>query len=222
MRKKKDIRKQRLNYVNRIFKEFGGNQKLWEIATEGKSWETIISNKRTYERFKYKVKVARERPKIEKELEIIKRKRTIRNEYQKRKKAYNELRETFTDETAKQIVNNKDTMERLSQLGMNNAKNLIEEEFRNRFEQQDKALFKFHYEEPGVQPVLEQIYRLAREDKDSYNNLMRLQEDMYKEVVYQKYEEFFGKYGETYQADEEWFQSVAEEMLRRYKKMIRR
>lgn len=221
-RVKNNIRKQRLSYLNKTFKEFEGKGLNWENATEGKSWETIISNKRSYERFKYMIKVERERPQIEKEMNIVRKRWEVNRQYQTRKSTYNELEKEFTKETAKQLVNNKDTLKKLTQVGIEKAKDLIEEEFRNRFEKQDKALFKYHYEEPSVQPVLEEIYRLARRDKDSYNNLMRLQEDLYKEVVYQKYEEFHGMYGDTYQADEEWFGSVAEEMLRRYKKMIRK
>lgn len=221
-RVKNNIRKQRLSYLNKVFKEFEEKGLNWENATEGKSWDTIVSNKRSYERFKYMVKVERERPQIEKEMSVIRERRKVNRQYQERKSTYNELEKEFTKETAKQLVNNKDTLKKLNEIGIEKAKDLIEEEFRDRFEKQDKALFKYHYEEPTVQPILEEIYRLARKDKDSYNNLMRLQEDLYKEVVYQKYEEFHGMYGERYQADEEWFGSVAEEMLRRYKKMIRK
>ena len=219
---KNNVKKQRLSYLNKIFKEFEEKGLEWENATEGKSWETIVSNKRSYERFKYMVKVERERPQIQEEMQVVRKRWEVNRKYQERKSTYKELEKEFTKETAKQLVNNKETLKKLTEIGIEKAKDLIEEEFRNRFEKQDKALFKYHYEEPSVQPVLEQIYKLARKDKDSYNNLMRLQEDLYKEVVYQKYEEFHGMYGETYQADEEWFGSVAEEMLRRYKKMIRK
>lgn len=225
MAKKKgnrNVKKQRLSYLNKVFKEFEEKGLNWENATEGKSWDTIVSNKRSYERFKYMVKVERERPQIEKEMNVVRKRWEVNKEYKERKSTYNELEKEFTKETAKQLVNNKDTLKKLTEIGVEKAKDLIEEEFRERFEKQDKALFKYHYEEPTVQPILEEIYRLARKDKDSYNNLMRLQEDLYKEVVYQKYEEFHGMYGERYQADEEWFGSVAEEMLRRYRKMMRK
>lgn len=225
MAKKKgnrNVKKQRLSYLSKVFKEFEEKGLNWENATEGKSWDTIVSNKRSYERFKYMVKVERERPQIEKEMDVVRKRWKVNKEYKERKSTYNELEKEFTKETAKQLVNNKDTLKKLTEIGVEKAKDLIEEEFRERFEKQDKALFKYHYEEPSVQPILEEIYRLARKDKDSYNNLMRLQEDLYKEVVYQKYEEFHGMYGERYQADEEWFGSVAEEMLRRYRKMIRK
>lgn len=225
MAKKKgnrNVKKQRLSYLSKVFKEFEEKGLNWENATEGKSWDTIVSNKRSYERFKYMVKVERERPQIEKEMDVVRKRWEVNKEYKERKSTYNELEKEFTKETAKQLVNNKDTLKKLTEIGVEKAKDLIEEEFRERFEKQDKALFKYHYEEPTVQPILEEIYRLARKDKDSYNNLMRLQEDLYKEVVYQKYEEFHGMYGERYQADEEWFGSVAEEMLRRYRKMIRK
>lgn len=215
-------RKHRLKYVEKIFKEFETKGLDWQIATEGKSWEQIIRNEKAFDRFKYKVKVARQQPQIQQEMEVIKKRWEVNRQYQTRKSTYNELEKEFTKETAKQLVNNKDTLKKLTEIGVEKAKDLIEEEFRERFEKQDKALFKYHYEEPTVQPILEEIYRLARKDKDSYNNLMRLQEDLYKEVVYQKYEEFHGMYGERYQADEEWFGSVAEEMLRRYRKMIRK
>ncbi len=219
---KKGKKQQRLKYVEKIFKEFEEKGLDWQIATEGKSWEQIIRTEKAFDRFKYKVKVARQQPQIQQEMEVIKKRWEVNKEYKERKSTYNELEKEFTKETAKQLVNNKDTLKKLTEIGVEKAKDLIEEEFRERFEKQDKALFKYHYEEPSVQPILEEIYRLARKDKDSYNNLMRLQEDLYKEVVYQKYEEFHGMYGERYQADEEWFGSVAEEMLRRYRKMIRK
>lgn len=140
-----------------------------------------------------------------------------------------DLLNTFTKATATRLYNTPSIRkniigkekEEIKQYAVDYFKDLIIGDSNN---PNSKAIFKYNSEVTGVKEKLDELFKIAREDVNIYQNLADLLDYTYDKVIYFKYH--FNEYDEAidkgkHAEDPEFFTEVAEEMLYRYKKMLR-
>lgn len=238
------IRKNRINYVNKILREF--KSKKWDMTKvwgSSGSIQRASRNKANFEKFKLQVRQARsyfrEQENIKKEMDLIREKR---KDYQK-KRNYERQKSLFemhggNSRQVRMIWSNR------KELGLTNADyfdkqslnkkiaNKMKKDLENEImftdysgnskrQRKQGSFFKKHSEDYFVEEQLKALYKLIKQDKNAMENIVLAQNYLYDTIIPMKYEGRNPEYSKFKHADDKFWEDVSKQLVNYYKTLMR-
>lgn len=240
MNKKRSTQKQRINYVEKVIREF--KSKGWdltEVFGARGNLSTAIRSKKSYESFKERVKEKRsynkEREKIKKDYQKIEKRYEVASKNRER-----EQKSKLVEMYGKGNQNIKHIWAKRDELGLNRhdfddkdfIQRKITQKFKNDITNEIKiekegqlkkigSVFKNVSEDYFVEERLKELYKLVEKDSNAMVNTHDAIDYLYGTIIMNKYESENAEYGKDTKADDVFWRDVSKEFIDYYKKLVR-